>query len=306
MQLFRITIIALVLFFLSPRSYGQVMLSANVKTLIDSGRRHFGKEQQIIFLNQAMAASQNTHDSGIVMYNMVAYYYVRDTAMAINICKQAYTHLSNAKQYKLAAITLSNLAFIYEEKKGNIDSAVYYSNQSIQMCNTIKDTAQAANMHKYKGLLFGMKGAYTEAKKEIDSALLLYGYKADSSGMMVSYNNLGRIYAYAKQYDSALHYLHIAKSYWLSQRIKSRVFNINNTILGLVVKTHNDTLTNSLLTENKKLLTEVGVTHTDELAFYKTGYDYHFMKGNAIEAEDYLVLYNTLIIKLKQKGICVK
>ncbi len=132
------------------------------------------------------------------------------------------------------AFSRQNVGFIYEEKLGRTDTALFFINSSLDLWNEINDTLQRANLYKYRGYLWGLTKNFEEGLKDIDTAYVLYTGKGYEPGIAVTENNLADIYYEMGNMDSALFYYKKALGFWKKNDVAARIFQINTKIINML------------------------------------------------------------------------
>jgi len=150
---------------------------------------------------------------------------------AIPIFRQVAIKYEKQQHLKKAGLTNLNIANLYDEYSNEIDSALIYSNKSLNIWERQKDTLQIANLYKYIGLLKGKKGNFKEAKFSILAAIKLYKEKGFEQGVAVSQFNLADLYFRAKEFKESELLLNKSIAFWKNNEDYSRVFT--NNILGI-------------------------------------------------------------------------
>ena len=99
--------------------------------------------------------------------NLGRSFYDKNPARFISLLDSAailYTQLENKKQQ---GYCLQNIAFAYEEKLDNVDSAISYIEKAIPIWIDIQESFNQANLLKYLGMFQWKKGKYTKGKENI-------------------------------------------------------------------------------------------------------------------------------------------
>jgi len=150
---------------------------------------------------------------------------------AIPIFKQVAISYENQNNLKKAGQTNLNIASIYDEHSNKLDSALIYSNKSLEIWKRKNDTLQIANLYKYVGLLNGKAEKFEEAKSFISQAIKLYQDKGFEQGIAVSEFNLADVYFREKKFQESELLFNKATEFWRRKGSFSRVFT--NNILGI-------------------------------------------------------------------------
>jgi len=114
-------------------------------------------------------------------------------------------------------------------KTNYYDSALIFSNQSIELAQKLKFKPGLANSFNTKGAINMYLGNYTDAIKYYNLSLTIRKEIVDNKGIASSYNNIGNTYVYLGNYPLAL------KNYLTSLKIKEKL----NDLKGIAATSNN-------------------------------------------------------------------
>ena len=128
----------------------------------------------------------------------------------------------------------SDLALI-EKKLGNIQEAINHNLQAIDVYNKFTHSSRSSHHATISDNLSmcyldikDYDNAFKYAKSALEMRLSIYG--KNHSDVARSYNNIGNIFYYTEQIDSALFYLKKAEEIWLQTNNKKDQATISNNI----------------------------------------------------------------------------
>lgn len=130
-----------------------------------------------------------------------------------------------------AGITHLNIANLYDERLGQTDSALVWSEKALNIWMDQHDTMQMANLYKYTGLLKGRSGKMVEAISDIHQAIRLYEEAGFAQGVAVSEINLSEVYLRIDNYTESEALFTRSTDFWNGNGDLSRVFT--NNLLGI-------------------------------------------------------------------------
>lgn len=212
-----------------------VLIGCSEKPKEKQATPRLSKEQVEELEKKGFAAFQNTPVEAVSIFKRVALEYER---------------LQNGKK---AGTTNLNIANIYEERLNQLDSALVYSQKSLQIWKANTDTLQMANLYKYIGLLKGKLGLFQEAKASINEAIKLYKAANFEQGIAVSEINLADVYLRAGNFKESESLFLRVKEFWTSKEDKGRVYA--NNLLGMEIyeKMGSENKIKELIAENRDI-----------------------------------------------------
>lgn len=176
------------------------------------------------------------------------------------------------------------IATSYNSESEN-DSALYYYNKALIVCQEIGNKKGEANQYNNIGLTYYSEGKHKEAVEFFLKSLKIRENIFDSIGISSVENNLGSVYWYQKAYNDALTHYQRAKE--ISQRIndiEGQAMTLNN--LALIAEEKKDTKSTLMYYEeairlHKKISNDWGLS----LALNGLGAFYHYTLKKFTEAE---------------------
>jgi len=193
--------------------------------------------------------------------------YQESPIAALPIFKQVANEYERLENYKKAGFTNLNIANIYDEHKNQVDSALLFSQKSLEIWEAQNDSLQIANLFKYIGFLKGRKGQFEEAKTDIHNAIKMYQELEFDQGTAVSEINLADVYYRQKDYDNSLRLFHKSTEYWNKTNDLSRVYT--NNILGIKIyhALHDSKKTQQLIEENESIEQQIQINEYMKMKF---------------------------------------
>lgn len=275
-------------------------------TLAKEHRNDKHYEEYMLLADSLASTAKLVKSSGKINQELGQYYYTRNADKAIEHFKKAYTLLTEIKDVNNAIFCLQNIAFSYEEKKHDLVNAQFYAERAIEERKGIKDTLQLANMYKYLGYLQGKAGKYAEAKESIHTGIDLFNSKKYVQGMAVCYFDMGKVYGYQQQYDSAVYYFRLSIGIWKDLgNQQARLFNVNNSLLHLYNINARMAEAVQVFADNKAILKKEFIYWSDKLDFYKYSAEYFTAKQDRLLSDVFKSEYNKTKDSLVKAGIQV-
>lgn len=131
-------------------------------------------------------------------------------------------------QYEKAGDMFLNVAFLFEEKIINIDSARFYAGKSLKNHLVGSDSMKMANLYKYYGYMVGMTGDIRNGKLNIEKAKEIYKRRDFDEGIAVCNFNLARLAIKEKTYAEADSLLNAARHVWVEKGDAGRLHLIDS------------------------------------------------------------------------------
>jgi len=213
------------------------------------------------------------------------------------------------REIKNLTYLIQNRGFGLQERLRDYKDALVYTDRALAIWTELKDTANEANLLKYRGLLLGNLGDFAQAKKEISKAIELFGKKKMDFGIAVSEFDLSRVFALENKPDSALYYANDSKEFWKIKENSDRIFTINNRLMNLYyvsndLKKAKDVQEESqaLLKESQTLLKNEKMEGLNLLDFYLLSERIYKKLASVELADNYRALYGIEIEDLKTGG----
>lgn len=200
------------------------------------------------------------------------------------------------------ALSYQNIAFVYEEKLNNIDSAICHVQLAIPIWTGLHENKGLANILKYQGMLYGKQGRFGEAKKNISQAIELFRKEGLETGVAVAYYDLGLVYENEHKTDSCIYYINKNRAYFSQVADTFRVFNANNKLFEIYLNEKNYGPAASCYEENTRLEPSPAVFWQHLLDFYQRCIRYFEAIGNAEKVKIYKDKYDAYHKQLKAQG----
>jgi tetratricopeptide (TPR) repeat protein len=197
---------------------------------------------------------------------------------SIRFLDSAQVYFGFLKNTKEQALCLQNMAFGFDENKGNLDKGLEYANKALSLWQNMISPQNEANMLKYIGLLQGKKRQYAPAFANIHKAIALFESQKNSSGVAVCYFDMAVVYKEKTDLDSSLVCLLKAKSIWLPLDYKGRIFLVNNKLLDIYMPREATADAEKIISENDNLYasdTDKDIYWKDVDAFFKSCLTYY-------------------------------
>ena len=209
--------------------------------------------------------------------------------------------LTQAEQKELVSIafTLQNKGFLLDEQDGDFENALVYMDYTIPIWQTLDNVSMEANLHKFKGQLFGKLYRFVEAKQSIQYAILLYQTKNQLSGIAVTYYDLAIVYNFEEKTDSSRYYIHLASDFWENTSDTSRMIGLYlyDVYLDLREQKTNAAKEKITLFESKYPVSKI--RDWDQMTFHYLNYLYANSIGDFKLKSFYFETYKELSDRLK-------
>jgi tetratricopeptide (TPR) repeat protein len=189
---------------------------------------------------------------------------------------------------------IQNKGMYLEEYKHDYINAIPHIEKAIQFWIAIKDTANEANLRKYKGYLLGNVGEFEEGKKEIHQAINLFKkVHYDPQYEMVCLYDLSLLYDKENKLDSALYYEKMVNNFHASDTIQGRLFTSNTHLTNLYRKLKDYQQAEKFQIKNEQI--PHGDYHWDPLInFYYVSYMLYTETNQTEKAEKFKKLYDNV------------
>ncbi len=179
--------------------------------------------------------------------------YQKSPVLAIPIFKKVAEQYREAQNGKKTALTYLNIANLYDEHKGDIDSAMIYSHKSLATWTEENDTMQMANLYKYIGLLKGRNAQYEDAELSINTAIGMYKQMGFEQGVAVSEFNMADVHYQSKNYNEGLRLYDKSKDFWVTRKDTGRIYAQNILGVKLYDAVGNKDMVQKLIKENQTI-----------------------------------------------------
>jgi hypothetical protein len=139
---------------------------------------------------------------------------------------------SDRKQITQLTYAIQNKGFYYSEYyKAEYDSSLIEIDRALLVWTTLRDTANVANLRKFRGYLLGKLKKFEAGKKEVRESIRLYTLINRPAGVAVAQYDLSYICVLASQPDSALYFGRRSYQYFLQRNETLRIVIYGNHLL---------------------------------------------------------------------------
>lgn len=183
---------------------------------------------------------------------------------------------------------IQNKGFYYGEPyKARYDSSLREVDKALLIWTALRDTANQANLRKYRSFVLGKLKKFDTGKKEAREAIRLYRLIKRPAGVAVSQFDLSLVFMMASEMDSSIYFGRIAYKYFLDQKLLYRSFICGNQLLQNLGR--------------QRRYKEALVIHT-QLQTALSAYKEHLNKLELKQIADFYYLSRFLYQKLGQNG----
>jgi hypothetical protein len=206
------------------------------------------------------------------------------------------------KELKQIALGFQNYGQLIDETDHDYNKSLEYINKAIVLFVALKDTLSEANNRKFKGYLLGMLSIYAQAKDEIKVALDLYSLKKFPAGIAVSQFDLSRVYDQENKIDSSIYYCKTSLAYWKSIDRVSRIVNVQNMLIYLLIKKKGYKSAILIQKESESLINNNNLYWLDIIDFYFVSMQLYKASKETNSATLYHHLYQIKLNDLTKEG----
>jgi tetratricopeptide (TPR) repeat protein len=190
----------------------------------------------------------------------------------------------------------------YEHALAPIDSAIFF-------WVVINDTANEANLRKYKGMILGHLNRFEEGKLEINKAIKLFkslNRSYGTFGVAVSKYDMANLLDLEGKVDSAIIFQLEASEFWLKIKNTKRIILNNSQLIHLYSEVKNYTKAQQVQQKTELLLKE-DLHWRNKIDFYYVSYELYIAINEKDKAESYKKLYLDKLQEIKEKeGLKIK
>ncbi|MFZ1497976.1 MAG: hypothetical protein WAS72_13020 [Saprospiraceae bacterium] len=223
------------------------------------------------------------------------------------INKNCNTKITKAEKDELRKFgySIQNKGFNFVENNNDYLNALMPIDSAISFWISIKDTANEANLRKYKGMILGNLNRFDEGKQEINRAIGLYKTLNLDYGVAVSQFDMSQVLDLENSLDSALIYQKQATEFWNIANDTFRIIVNNNHLIHLYCRLKDYTKAQEIqkLTESM-LMTDLHWNPT--INFYFVSYNLFEETKKKDKADLFKKLYFKKLDALKNEGINAK
>lgn len=173
---------------------------------------------------------------------------------AIPYFKKSIELFAAEDNYPKAALAFSNLASIYDQHTDQKDSALFYTEKSLEIWTQVKDELQIANTLKFRGRLKGDLGNQEEGIKDITEAIAMYDKLKYNQGAAVARFNLSMVYFRKRDYEKSIPLYEEGIKFWKSSGDNDRLFTNNLFGMELFHTVKDVKKVKAIIAENEKIL----------------------------------------------------
>lgn len=205
-----------------------------------------------------------------------------------------------AKNYKAAAASLQNAAYVHEEMRRDNYKSMEIMREAIPLWLLSKDTAGIAAAYKYITTQHAKMNDNNNVRRKADTAISYYTKLKDNKNIAATYLIVTSMYEAQKQTDSAVKFANMA--YEVQKKLPNSdaaLFGINTTLFRIYVLANNLEAAKSIFKRNSKKLKLKDLAAQDKMAFYYYAWVYYSKMNQEKEATEYKAKYDDLRNSLK-------
>jgi len=171
--------------------FGQLEISVSKNMVSEQMARELNDLVKVVRYNRELGVSQRA------ILNLNA---------AEDFFKQSYLFASKIHDNRQMGLALSNLGFVYFEKK-DFKKAIENTQKAIDLLFLIKDYNGLGEAHNILGMIYREKKDYTTASTNLNRALVYYESTGNKEMIAGVFHNVGTVFQKQKKYANALIYL---------------------------------------------------------------------------------------------------
>ena len=219
----------------------------------------------------------------------------------VNKYKTGKASSAEIKQIKNINYQIQNGGFGLFERSRDYDNSLRYINRALNVWIQLRDTANQANLHKFKGVLLAHLLKTDEAKGEVGKAIELYQSKQIAFGIAVSQFDFSKVYELNNQYDSAFYFANQSLHFWKPKSDTFRIITINLQLMNLYLKTNNPGAAEKIQKDTKSLIGNKTYSNVVMLDYYYlSGKTYETLKRQQ-DSDSYYKLYKSKFLAIESK-----
>lgn len=214
---------------------------------------------------------------------------------AITYFKRAADLYKVAKNYRAAAISLQNAAYVNEDVRKDNYKAMDMGKEALIMWRKTTDKQNTADAYRFLAAQHGKMNDNMNARLKSDTAIIYYNDLKDNKGISIVYLNLAAMYEIQRNLDSAIKYNVMARE--AREKVKNSdnaLFNIDNTLLRVYAISDHPSETKKLLKSLSKQAKKSSVSKQDKMNFYYYAWVYYTKIGDTEEATANKTAYDEL------------
>lgn len=153
----------------------------------------------------------------VLLYDSIANYYLIQQPDSVPLFARKGLALSEKLDYDKGRIESYNILGNFHERKTQYDSALFYYDKALPICQSSNSTAGLAIVLNNKAIVYTRQGKYQEAMELYFEALEAEEQMGNEKGIAEAYNNIGVVYYYLQDMDKTIEYLQ--KSLEIEERL---------------------------------------------------------------------------------------
>jgi tetratricopeptide (TPR) repeat protein len=251
----------------------------------------------ILITNIALAGSADSATNAgkaVEMEKLAMGSYVKTPDTGIYYFKMAAALYKEAGNYKAAAASLQNAAYVSDDYKKDNYNAAELMKQSVACWRMTNDTKATAAAYKYATSQHAKFNDLVNVRRKADTAVEYFTQLKDYKSIYETYLNVATMYDMQRATDSVIRYSNLALG--ATKKMKSAdasVFKINNTMFHAYVTNDRTGDAKDIIKKNEKLIKKEGIAKEDKLNFYYYSWIYYTNTGDA-KATEWKAKYDEL------------
>jgi tetratricopeptide (TPR) repeat protein len=210
--------------------------------------------------------------------------------------------ISKAEKFELQkyGYNIQNRGMLSVEHHQDYQNALAPIDSAISFWIMTKDTANEANLRKFKGMILGHLNRFEEGKLEINKAISLYESINVNFGIAVSKYDMSQLLDMEGSIDSALIYQLEATNFWINRKDTFRIIVNNNQLIHLYCKKGLYQKA-ELIQKSNEFILKPDLHWNPKINFYYVSYILFKLEGNEDKENAYKKLYFDKLQLLKEK-----
>ncbi len=209
-------------------------------------------------------------------------------------------------ELSMLSFQVQNKGFLLEEQNGDFAGALPHIDRALSIWKTLDDTANVANLLKYRGYLLGNLGRFPEAKTDVFRSIALYRSLRWGFGVAVARFDLAKIYEAEKKTDSAFVILEESMHYWKTVKDTFRLVTTNTFLMHLYLDGRDYPQAEKVFLENRCMLEKAKLHWRPLIDYYYVSYQLFKALEDKKMAGRYLSSYTRKIDQLRVDGITAR